>query len=834
LVDIDTSKYDFHTPEHYAFRSKKGIGEEIIREISRMKGEPAWMLEQRLKAYSHFVERPMPKWGPDLSHLNFDDLYYYVRPEGNKEQSWDKVPGDIKKTFDKLGIPEAERKFLAGSSAQFESEMVYHHLKKQWEEKGIIFTDMDTGLKEHPEIVKKYFGTVVPANDNKFAALNTSVWSGGSFVYIPKNTVCDIPLQAYFRINTEKLGQFERTLIIVEEGASVNYVEGCFVKGTPISSNPGYKPIEEIIIGDKVLTHKGDFSKVYHTQERKYSGYLYRINVWGNSLNNIETTEEHPFLCVKRQRSNERNSSWKREWVSAKDLDKMDYLVTPINKKIVDCDSIEFDIPFRRKMKKVCVPLSKDFFKLAGYYLAEGSISSGAYLNFSFGAQEREYIEETKRLLKDIFGVVAYEVHHKKNHGTCVKVNSVVLSRVFSNFGTSCDKKSIPEWMLFSDTAKQSQLIAGFFNGDGNYFDSKYRYGLKEIFRINTTSLKLAIQTRDILLRLGIVAFINVRNREKEGRLAMYTVGISGENMIPFAKVVGIPVKDSINSHKRATLFFIDGDYLYSPIRKITRTIVSDLPVYNFSVENDESYIAGGVAVHNCSAPIYSTASLHAAVVEIIAKKNSKVRYTTIQNWSNNVYNLVTKRAVAHENAIVEWLDGNLGSAVTQKYPSVILKGEGARAEVLSVAYAGKGQHQDTGAKALHLAPNTSSKIIQKSVCKDGGRSSFRGMVSVAKGAENSKSFVQCNAYLLDELSRSDTYPTIKSDERRALVSHEARVGKIGADKLFYLMSRGISEKDALAMIVLGFMESFTKELPMEYAVELNRLIQLQMEGAVG
>ncbi len=461
MVDIDTSRYDFHTPEHYAFRSKKGLDEAVIREISRMKGEPAWMLEKRLQAYSHFVKQRLPSWGPDLSHLDLDDLYYYVKPSGANEQSWDKVPSDIRRTFDKLGIPEAERKFLAGSSAQFESESVYHHLKKQWEEQGIIFTDMDTGLNKHPDIVEKYFGTVVPLDDNKFASLNSSIWSGGSFVYIPKNTHCDIPLQAYFRINTEKLGQFERTLIICEEGASVSYIEGC-------------------------------------------------------------------------------------------------------------------------------------------------------------------------------------------------------------------------------------------------------------------------------------------------------------------------------------------------------------------------------------SAPIYSTASLHAAVVEIIAKKNSKVRYTTIQNWSNNVYNLVTKRAVAHENAIVEWLDGNIGSAVTVKYPSVILQGEGARAEVLSVAYAGKGQHQDTGAKAIHLAPNTSSKIIQKSVCKDGGRSSFRGLVRVAKEAEGAKSFVQCNAYLLDALSRSDTYPTIKSDARKATVSHEAKVGKIGADKLFYLMSRGISEKDALAMVVLGFMESFTRELPMEYAVELNRLIQMQMEGAVG
>jgi Fe-S cluster assembly protein SufB len=461
LVEIDSSRYDFKTPEKYAYRSKKGLSEDVIREISKMKKEPEWMLKKRLEGLKHFKETPLPKWGPDLSKLNFDDLFYYVKPSGSVEEKWDKVPDEIKDTFDKLGIPEAERKFLAGSTAQFESQAVYHHLKKQWEDKGIIFTDMDTALREHPEIVKKHFGTVVPIDDNKFAALNTASWSGGSFVYVPKGVHCEIPLQAYFRINTEKLGQFERTMIIVDEGASVSYIEGC-------------------------------------------------------------------------------------------------------------------------------------------------------------------------------------------------------------------------------------------------------------------------------------------------------------------------------------------------------------------------------------SAPVYSTASLHAAVVEIIAKKNAKVRYTTIQNWSNNVYNLVTKRSVAHENAVVEWLDGNMGSAVTVKYPSVILKGEGARAEFMSVAYAGAGQVQDTGAKAIHLAPNTSSKITQKSVCQDGGRSSYRGLVHIAKGAQNVKSFVQCDAYLLDELSRSDTYPTIKSEEKKSTVAHEARVGKIGTDKLFYLMSRGIPEKDAMAMIVLGFMESFTRELPMEYAVELNRLIQLQLEGAVG
>lgn len=461
LNSLNSYKYGFRDDHKYVYKTGLGLTEEVVREISKMKGEPEWMLEKRLQAYKFFMNRTMPEWGADLSGIKFDDIVYYAKPSEQKVDTWDMVPDDIKKTFDKIGIPEAERKFLGGASAQYDSEVLYHNLKKEWSELGIIFTDMDSAVKEYPEIVKKYFGTVVPANDNKFASLNTSVWSGGSFVYVPKGVKVNIPLQAYFRINTEKAGQFERTLIIAEEGASVHYIEGC-------------------------------------------------------------------------------------------------------------------------------------------------------------------------------------------------------------------------------------------------------------------------------------------------------------------------------------------------------------------------------------SAPIYTAGALHSAVVELIAMKNSHIRYTTIQNWSNNVYNLVTKRSVAYENAFIEWLDGNLGSKVTMKYPAIILKEPGARGEVVSVAYAGKGQHQDAGAKIYHLAPNTTSRIISKSISKDGGRTSYRGLVKVVKGAKKCKSFVQCDAYMLDEFSRSDTYPKIQINEDDTTIAHEAKVGKVGTEKLFYLMSRGMSEQDALAIVILGFIEQFTKELPMEYAVELNRLIQLELEGAVG
>ncbi len=454
-------RFDWKDPSHSVFEPKKGLSEQVVEEISHLKSEPEWMRKYRLKALKHFEGRPMPWWGADLSDINFDDIYYFIRSTEKQATEWEDLPEDIRGTWDKLGIPEAEKKFLGGVSAQYESEVVYHKIKDELDKLGVIFTDMDTALREHPEIVKEYFGTIIPANDNKFAALNSAVWSGGSFIYVPEGVRVEIPLQAYFRINAESMGQFERTLIIAEPGSYVHYVEGC-------------------------------------------------------------------------------------------------------------------------------------------------------------------------------------------------------------------------------------------------------------------------------------------------------------------------------------------------------------------------------------SAPIYTKNSLHSAVVEIVAKPNSRVRYTTIQNWSNNVYNLVTKRAAAYEDAVMEWIDGNIGSKVTMKYPSIYLLGKGARGEVLSVAYAGKGMHTDAGGKAIHAAPYTTSVINSKSVSKDGGRTGYRGLVRVEEGAHHAKSTVRCDALILDDESASDTFPYIEVEDDTAALGHEATVSKVGDDQLFYLMSRGLSEQEATAMIVNGFIEPITRELPMEYAVELNRLIELQMEGAVG
>jgi Fe-S cluster assembly protein SufB len=460
-VSIGEYKYGFHDPELPVFKTRAGLDEDVVREISAHKGEPQWMLDFRLKALKTFLSKPRPTWGGDLEQIDFDSIFYYLKPSNGAERTWEDVPEDIKNTFDRLGIPEMERKFLAGVGAQYESEVVYHSLQKDLEDQGVIFLDTDQALRDHEELFREHWATVIPPTDNMFAALNSAVWSGGSFIYVPKGVKIELPLQAYFRINAKNMGQFERTMILVDEGAYVHYVEGC-------------------------------------------------------------------------------------------------------------------------------------------------------------------------------------------------------------------------------------------------------------------------------------------------------------------------------------------------------------------------------------TAPTYSEDSLHAAVVEIIVKKGGRCRYTTIQNWSSNVYNLVTKRAVAHEDATMEWVDGNLGSKLTMKYPAILLKGARAHGEVLSIAFAGEGQHQDAGAKITHMAPDTSSVITSKSISRGGGRATYRGLLRVNEGAHRAKSTVVCDALILDEDSRSDTYPYINIGENEVDIGHEATVSKLGEEQLFYLRSRGLSESEAAAMIVAGFVEPITKELPLEYAVEMNRLIQLQMEGSVG
>lgn len=849
ITELDYTPYDFRdSSAKYDVKFDKGLNEKVVEEISQIKNEPEWMKKFRLKGLEVFRKKPMPTWGGDLGEINFDEITYYMKPTDKSVEDWAQVPDYIKNTFDKLGIPEAERKFLGGVGAQYESEVVYHSIRKDLEEKGVVFLSMDEGLKQYPDLVRQYFGTIIPIEDNKFAALNSAVWSGGSFVYVPKNTVVDVPLQAYFRINSEKMGQFERTLIIADEGSKIHYIEGCFTKGTNVATGDGIKPIEEIKEGDYVITHNARARKVYFAQKRPYTGRLYKIKYFGDSTQKIEATEEHPFLASKRQRVEYKNVEWKTEWTAAKDLKKYDYLAVPIERSIDSHEQMEFTVKIGKNKycfndEKIQIKTDKDFFRLAGYYLSEGSIVSGHYLTFTFNVKEREFVEDVKNLLTKFFRGTIIEQKPYKN-GIGIVLCSTRAVRVFEQlFGKGASNKHIPLWMLKETPEKQKELVKALWRGDGSYMYVQYSCGVKRMFRINTVSKQLAEQIRDILLRNNIFASLNIQRR-KAPRKAMYTLYIGGAFLHQFAELVETAivteaayrdysmlkqVKENVVSYTHIT-----DAYAFVPIKEIKVEDVNNLDVYNFGVEDDESYVAAGVTVHNCTAPKYSSKSLHSAVVEIIAKKNSTVRYTTIQNWANNIYNLVTKRAFAYENANVAWVDGNLGSKLTMKYPSIYLLEPGAKAEVLSIAMAGKGQHQDAGAKAVHLAPNTTSTITSKSVSLNGGRTSYRGLLKVAKGATNVTANVRCDALILDEESRSDTYPSIEIDEQDTTISHEATVGKIGEDQLFYLMSRGLTEDEAMTLIVQGFIRPFVRELPMEYAIELNRLIQLEMAGAVG
>jgi Fe-S cluster assembly protein SufB len=661
----------------------------------------------------------------------------------------------------------------------------------------------------------------------------------------------DIPLQAYFRINAANMGQFERTLIVAEEGSYLHYVEGCFLSGARVRTETGEKAIEDIKVDDKVLTHKGRFRRVYHTMARPYTGKIFTFRYFGDTDATLRVTEEHPLLISKREKKEYRNKNFKSQWFRADQVTAGDYLMYPIlqkqtEKEIIETETINImslnvkrpfvynykpelslTIPFGNgrhvSQRTLNLTLDPDFYRLVGYYLAEGHVDNEHYLTFTFNIKEQAYIDDVKKLIHRYFAKDVIE-GKIRNNGQTITLCSTIAARFFAReFGSTHKTKHISEWLLESPPEHVKELIKGMWCGDGGYYQKT------AMFRYATVTRNLALAFRDILLKLGIICSINSQQRKKPKQI-MYQIVISRTCNKLFSKIVD---KNSVDGRKEGSPFYLDDNYLYLPIKSITVEEKSDT-VYNFSVTEDESYIAEGVISHNCTAPIYSSDSLHAAVVEIIVKKGARVRYTTIQNWSNNVYNLVTKRMMIDEEAYGEWIDGNLGSKVTMKYPSLYLRGKGARGEVLSLAFAGKGQHQDAGGKAIHLAPYTTSTITSKSVSLHGGQASYRGQIYIPKGSKGSKSFVRCDALLLDELSRSDTYPVNIVHEQDVTLGHEASVSKIGEQQLFYLMSRGLSETQATSLIVNGFVEPIVKELPLEYAVELNRLINLSMEGSVG
>src|SRR3989344_3614696 len=817
--DVEFSyKYGFSMKDTSVFKMQKGISSQVVSQISHIKKEPKWMTDFRLKSYKIFLEKKMPESGGDLSHINFDDIVYFVRSTDSQKSRWEDLPAEIKETYDKIGVPEAEKKFLAGVSAQYDSEVVYESVQKELGKKGVIFCDMDTAVRKYPKLVKKYFGTLIPSHDNKFAALNSAVWSGGSFVYVQKDVKVGMPLQAYFRINSERFGQFERTLIIAEKGSDVHYIEGCLPIGEQICNGTSWVNIESVQPEDFVMTHKGTLSKVTKTMLRKYKGKMYTIQPL-SPFNTFQLTEEHPVWSIKREtvliKRKVRNT-----WLSEVDTQKL-VKAKPAFIPVKDLKKGDFLIfPKQKDTSLGKTNLSDAEIELLGYYTAEGSTSYNRafrqyYVTFTFSENEKHFVDRVVELTKKIINKKPSIFHDKKKHALVTTVYSESLYHFCAlHCGRYAHSKNLSEEIMNLPTEKISLFYDAYFNGDGN---TAYRKSKKNstLNRASTASPRLASQLQILLSRIGIYSSILIRKGGPDI--------IQGRNIYRRDQYVITYTLNRTWSTIRET-----DEYYIIPIRSVTSKAYHDY-VCNIEVEGAETYLVKGFVVHNCTAPIYVTDSLHAAVVEIFVHEGAHVRYTTVQNWSNNVYNLVTKRAKAYKNALMEWIDCNIGSKLTMKYPSVYLMEEGARGEVLSIAYAHRLQHQDAGAKMLHFAPNTSSRIVSKSISKAGGRTSYRGLVQVLPEAENTKVFVSCDALLLDEESRSDTYPSMKIKNNNVQIQHEATVEKIGEEKLFYLMSRGISRGEAEGVLVNGFIEPVAKEIPLEYSIELNRLMNLEM-----
>ena len=803
LVKDERDQFAFHDDIVYLRETKRGLTRETVEEISGFKGEPDWMLQFRLRAYDHFLKRKMPTWGGRLDDIDFDKIVYYRKPSEREEKSWDDVPEQIKATFEKLGIPDAERKFLAGVGAQYDSEVVYHSVREELSKIGVVFMGTDQALKEYPEIFRQYFGTVVPPEDNKFAALNSAVWSGGSFVYVPKGVEVPLPLQAYFRINGENTGQFERTLIVVDEGAKVHYIEGCTapiyatdslhaavvevvalpgskVRYTTIQnwSNDVYNLVtkrahahansivEWIDANTGCLTHDSLVAKnndlvpiaALNPGDRVYSLTpdfdIARSRVLATRENppepvfeltlqnhrHVRATSNHPFLVARKVGRTRRMG-----WLPLASIVPGDELAVAGQLPDRGKPHVFEPVPLRARSRKpfrAPAESTAELMWLLGFYLGDGYPDGPN--RTAIAVPETDPAEpRVRELLESEFGLDAVRAR-----GVVLRVASAPLRDwlVAAGFAGNAHTKRVPQWVFRLPHDQQRAFIDGYVAADGHI-----RAGHRNV-SITSASRELLEQVR----QLAIVAGLNPLKIARWSRVERKPLG---------------KVEKEYTSY---LLYFgeegLDAPVHFVPIRSMD--YVGELPTIDIEVEGTENFVANGIFVHN--------------------------------------------------------------SRLTMKYPAIYLRGEGARAEVISVAVAGKGQHQDTGAKAVHLAPNTTSRIVSKSVSKDGGRATYRGQLKVAPGATGVTASVRCDALMLDDLSRSDTYPYIDIGEDDTTMTHEATVGKISADQVFYLMSRGLTENEAQNLIIQGFLEVFTKELPMEYAIEFNRLVKLEMEGSLG
>lgn len=813
----------------------RGLTEDTVRLISSKKNEPEWMLEFRLKAFRHWLTMKQPdSWANFVyPNIDFQNITYYAAPKQKaKKQSLEEVDPELLKTFEKLGIPLSEQKMLANVAvdAVFDSVSVATTYKEKLKKAGVIFMPFSEALIEHPDLIKKYLGSVVPVGDNFYAALNSAVFSDGSFVFIPKGVRCPMELSTYFRINTQESGQFERTLIVAEDGAYVAYNEGCHPAGEQVLTSDGWRNIEGIKAGDRVYDHNGKLQKVRAAMARNFKGEMITVRPMSR-YNAFKLTPEHPVYAIRRKdvlKPRKPRNGWlpevdtakllsaTPEFIKADELEKGDFVLVP---KLERPDSRKFN---------------DDELELLGYYLAEGStcfneLNKQFVNSFAFGLAEEQLIERTKQLIERLSGKRAYVVKNEARNGANVQFYSSEFSDWFTvHCGKYASEKSLSTDLMNVSPRQAKVLLDAYLAGDGNICD---RNG-STMVRFCTVSEKLAQQVQMLLNKLDIQAWIQVRkggeaifsNQQPEriiDRKPLYQVGYTADKKWDMVR-------------ETETHFIV-------PIREVVREPFDDL-VFNIDVDETHSYLVKGFAVHNCTAPQFDTNQLHAAVVELVALDDAEIKYSTVQNWyagdadgKGGIYNFVTKRGACRGvNSKISWTQVETGSAITWKYPSVILQGDNSIGEFYSVALTNNAQIADTGTKMIHLGKNTKSTIVSKGISAGRSNNSYRGLVKVMPKADGARNYTQCDSMLIGGACEANTFPYIEVQNNTARVEHEATTSKISEEQLFYLQQRGISQEDAISLIINGFCKEVFRELPMEYAVEAQKLLGLKLEGSVG
>ena len=808
-----------------------GLDESVITFISRKKGEPQFLLDWRLRAYRHWLTMREPHWAHiQYPPIDYQAISYFSAPKARADapKNLAEVDPKLLATYDKLGVPLHERARLAGVAvdAVFDSVSVATTFKARLAEAGVLFCSFSDAVRDYPALVEQYLGSVVPYTDNFYATLNSAAFTDGSFVYVPKGVRCPMELSTYFRINAAKTGQFERTLIIADDGAYVSYLEGCLPSWEEVSYGDEMRSIRDVALHDYVLNHRGEEAEVAKIMRRRYSGDMVEITPRSTG-NRFHVTPEHPVLAIRRAsvgKGSRGPNRWcdldptrlenaEPEYLPAGELVPGDLLVFPINKVERD-DST----------------LSDDFLRLLGYYIAEGCTTKfNGYdvVEWCLGDHEPDLADEIAGLVERCIGKRPCRWRDRKKHGLYVAVYSRALCELLERHGGKfAHGKRFSKAVMDLPSDRQKLAVDAYYRGDG----SIGHYGSVTGIRCVTVSRTLAFQLQEMLARRGVFAYLNIweasDERMKDGRVIHHSTRYA---LYYSAKTRG----------RRAIRR--DG-YFLLPVRAIQRQPYQGY-VYNFeTADQPHSYLVKGFAVHNCTAPQRDENQLHAAVVELIALDDAYIKYSTVQNWYpgdengvGGIYNFVTKRGECRgRNSHISWTQVETGSAITWKYPSCILKGDGAIGEFYSVAVTNHHQQADTGTKMIHIGRNTRSSIVAKGISAGQAQSSYRGLVQVLPGAEGARNYTQCDSLLMGARCGAHTFPYVEVRNPSAVVEHEATTSKIGEDQLFYLQSRGISEEDAVNMIVSGFCKAVFKELPMEFAVEAQNLLAVSLEGAVG